>query len=159
MVELDIGGESVLATIDPAVRGLILDTAWATRSGIRSFPTTPGSKQSETPAVALSVRIGDVALERVPARFAATGGVSIGLDVLGRLTPTFDSEAEMLVVRRSTPHPNPHGDILATVATTEGLAVAREGGLRRLSETSEREALARTRWTLFPRRGIIVIDR
>src|SRR5207244_415423 len=69
-IAIRIGGDSVEATIDPTVRGLLLDSAWMRRPGIKSFGGTPRSV-----GVVPTVKIDALAMTNVGVTFGTTGSV------------------------------------------------------------------------------------
>jgi hypothetical protein len=158
-VPLVIAGEQVLAAIDPTVRGLVVDTGWISRPGIRRFPLAPGGDVRKTPLVALEVKIGSLILRNVPASIGASPGVTIGLDVLGQLTPTFDAAAEMLVARRARRVPRGRGEELPTVMQSNEWMLATGDRLLPLHGNEARAILDGRRWTLHARRGILTVER
>lgn len=157
-IPVRIGDETVLARVDPSVRGIVLDTTFLRVASVKRFPATPGSSVLRTPLVVLEMRIGDLVLRNEPAAFGSEPGVRIGLDVLGRLTPTFDAAAEMLVLRRVERVRPPRGERLPTVARPDGVYLAAAGRLAPLWAPEARAALDGHRWTLHARRGEIVIE-
>jgi hypothetical protein len=154
-----IAGEQIVAAIDPTVRGLVVDTAWMSRTGMRRFPVAPGGDVRKTPLVALELKVGGLILRNVPASIGASPGVTIGLDVLGQLTPTFDAAAEMLVVRRARRVPRGRGEQLPTVMLSNGWMLATGDRLLTLHGTEARAILDGRRWTLDARRGILTVER
>jgi hypothetical protein len=154
-----IAGEKVLAAIDPTVRGVVVDTGWISRTGMRRFPVAPGGDVRKTPMVALELQIGSLLLRNVPASIGASPGVTIGLDVLGQLTPTFDASAEMLVVRRARRVPRGRGEQLSTVVQSDGWMLATGDRLLPLHGSEARAILDGRRWTLHARRGIVTVER
>jgi hypothetical protein len=141
------------------VRGLVVDTGWISRPGIRRFPLAPGGDVRKTPLVALEVKIGSLILRNVPASIGASPGVTIGLDVLGQLTPTFDAAAEMLVARRARRVPRGRGEELPTVMQSNEWMLATGDRLLPLHGNEARAILDGRRWTLHARRGILTVER
>jgi hypothetical protein len=169
-VTLTLGGQAVEATIDPSVRGLVLDTAWARRAeDVKAF----GARQSSSggaPApvgAALAVKLGEIALANVPARFAPQGAggrasARIGLDVLGALAPTFDERERRITLRRSgRVAPALPGDHLPTLTFASGvwLGAPALGGSASLATDRARAQLRGTRWTMDARRGEVIVER
>ena len=158
-IPVTIAGEQVVATIDPTVRGLVLDTTWLSRSGIKRFPLSTGGDAMRMPLVAQEVTIGEVVLQNVSAQFGAQPGVAIGLDVLGALTPTFDMGAEVLIVRRARRVPRGRGEPLVLLARADGWHLAHAERLLPLHGTDARAVVDGRRWTLHARRGEMVLER
>lgn len=158
-VAVTIAGEEVIAAIDPTVRGLVLDTTWMARPGIRRFPASANGDARKLPAVALEMRIGDLRMHNVPVRFGAASGAVIGLDVIDELTPTFDPAAEMLIVRRAKRVPPGRGEQLVTLDLPTGWFVANGVQLLPLHGPEAGTLLAGRRWTLHARRGVLTLER
>ena len=158
-IPVTVAGERTLATVDPTVRGMVIDTTWMSRPGVRRFPISTGGDLRRTPAVVQEVAIGDLVLRNVSTRFGNTNGVTIGLDVLGALTPTFDLGAEMLVVRRSPRVPRGRGEPLPTVVQAEGWFLGTGDRLVPLHGADARAILESGRWTLHASRGVVVVER
>ena len=155
-IALRIGPDSVEATIDPTVRGLVLDSAWMRRPGIKVFG---GSSRSV--GVVPTVKIDALAMTNVATSFAATGGTRkarIGLDVLGDFTPTFDAAARRAVLRRGGRAPM-RGERVATLALPSGVWLVRAGSVVPLASETARAVTSAAPWTFVARRGEIVVGR
>ena len=158
-IPVTIAGEAVVAAIDPTVRGVVLDTTWLARPGIRRFPISSGGEVLRMPVVAQEVVIGELVLRNVSARFDARPGVTIGLDVIGAVTPTFDPGAEMLIVRRGRRVPQGRGEQLATLVRPDGWYLASGERLHALHGSEARALLDGRRWTVHAKRGVVVLER
>jgi hypothetical protein len=158
-IPVTIAGETVVVAIDPTVRGVVLDTSWLSRPGIRRFQISSGGDALRMPIVAEEVAIGGLVLRNVSARVEATPGVRIGLDVLGALTPTFDPDAEMLIVRRARRVPPGRGEQIVTLVRDDGLYVVNGDRLMALHGSEARGLMEGRRWTLHARRGVLVLER
>ena len=158
-IPVTVAGERTLATVDPTVRGMVIDTTWMSRPGVRRFPISTGGDMRRMPAVVHEVAIGGLVLRNVSTRFGTGGGVTIGLDVLGALTPTFDLGAEMLVVRRSPRVPRGRGESLPTVLQPDGWFLGTGDRLVPLQGAEARAILESGRWTLHARRGVVMVER
>lgn len=166
-VYITLGGESVRATIDPTVRGLVLDSAWGRRSAVKTFTSRTrgreGTSAASPVAVVATVKLGDLTLQNVPTRLAPTGSVGrarIGLDVFSDLASTFDESARQITLRRGgrVARALP-GDRLVTLAMQSGVWVASTSGTSSLALDRGRASLRGKRWTVDGRRGAIVVDR
>jgi hypothetical protein len=163
-VTLSLGGESVQATIDPAARGLVLDTAWLRRTEtVKAFPPRAwGRAGTDAPAVVPAVELGALTLANVPARFAPLGGARaarVGLDVLADLAPTFDEPGKVLTLRRAgRVAPTAGGAHLATVSLPSGVWLATATGTTALAVDRGRAPLKGRKWTVDRRRGEIVVE-
>ncbi|HET7457079.1 MAG TPA: hypothetical protein VFJ74_05430 [Gemmatimonadaceae bacterium] len=173
-VTLSLGGEAVEATIDPAVRGLVLDTAWARRpEDAKAFGARQSGGAPAPVGAALAVKLGELTLTNVPTRFAAQPGgraaARIGVDVLAALAPTFDERTRTLTLRRGgrVARDLP-GEHLPTVTLAAGVWLASPslaaGGASApasasLSAERARALLRGTRWTMDARRGEVIVER
>jgi hypothetical protein len=156
-IAIRIGSDSIDAVIDPSVRGLVLDSAWMRRPGVKVF----GSSNARTIGVVPAVRMGTLALTNVSVAFGATGGARrarIGLDVLGDFMPTFDGGSRRLVLRRGGRAPM-GGVRVATLALPTGVWLVRDGGVVPLASETGRAVTGVAPWTLVARRGEIVVGR
>ncbi|HWJ22854.1 MAG TPA: hypothetical protein VNS52_10930 [Gemmatimonadaceae bacterium] len=172
-VTLGLGGEAVEATIDPSVRGLVLDTAWTHRpDDAKTFGTRQAGGAPATIGAALAVKLGEITLTNVPARFAPQGGrasARIGLDVLAALAPTFDERARRITLRRAgRVAPALPGEHLPTLTFASGVWLGSSASAApaassptsvSLASTRARSQLRDTRWTMDTRRGEIVLER
>jgi hypothetical protein len=158
-IPVRIAGEETLAAIDPTITGIVLDTTWMPRAGIRRFPISSGGDLRRTPIVVQELSIGGLLLRNVPAQLDRASGVAIGLDVLGALNPTFDPGAEMLVIRRTARLPRARGDAVPTIVQPDGWYVAPGGGLLPLHGADARELLNGRRWTIHAKRGVLLLER
>ena len=158
-IPVTLAGEQVVATIDPTVRGMLVDTTWLARPGIKRFPISSGGDVMRMPLVVQEIAIGDLTLRNVSARVQAQPGVIIGLDVLGALTPTFDAAAEVLIVRRAHRIPRGRGERLPTLTREDGWHLAHGERLMTLHGSDARALLEGRRWTLHARRGEVVLER
>lgn len=150
-VTISVGGQQAEAIIDPNAHGLTIDPSLVGQ--LRTFG------EDASAAVATSVRIGGIALANVPVRVARVVGAPalMGLDLLGDLTPTFDTGARRLTLRRSRQATRATGtDRIQTLSLPSGLYLIRGGRVRAFAQRELRPA---TRWTLDGRRGEIVVGR
>ena len=161
-VSLKIGAESVFATIDARAQGFVLDTSWARHKEVKCFASRGERKARDFAGVTLSVQLGELTLTRVTTRFAprrAASSAVIGLDVLGKLAPTFDPRVGRIRLRRSgriadsTP-----GVRIATLANSSGVWVVKREAVFPLGHPEVQRVLRNSRWTLNPRRGEIVVE-
>jgi hypothetical protein len=165
-IGLLIGGDTIRATIDPAITGIVVDTSMARRPGVKTFQSRgPGSSSGATIAVALDVRFGGadgVGRSAVPATvepLGTPGAARVGLDVLERFAPTFSASARHLVLRKDgrAPAPPAGAEHLPILVTGGGVAVVRNGVHLVASEVGR--AMLGPRWTLDLRRREIVAER
>lgn len=160
-VSLRIGDDTVTAVLDARVRGLVLDSSWARRPGVRRF-AAKGERDARRVAVVVdSLRLGPYTLTGVEARLApgrAPGTVLLGMDVLSALAPTFDPMAGRIVLRRDgRVPPGLDGWSIATLTNATGVYVLKSGTLFPLGHPDVQRYLRASRWTLDARRGAIIV--
>jgi hypothetical protein len=162
---LRIGADTVWATIDARVAGLVLDTAWARRPAIRHFGRHVGARAarlSDIDAVTPAVELGPYTLTNVPTRFGALRGASratIGIDLLGRLAPSFDPRGRRILLRASGRIPEAFPGLrIATLTNARGVYVVKGETVFPLGHPDVQRFFRNSRWTLDPRRGDVVVD-
>jgi hypothetical protein len=163
-VLIAIDGDPIVATIDPAVRGIVLDTGWARRSGVRVFATSAtgrgGAASASGVAVATTIGFGALMLTNVPVRIAAQRSlraVRIGLDVLGDRAATFDPTGASITLRRQPVDARViPGARVPTLFTDDGLCVVLDG-LLPLSDLRTRAMFDGRKWTVLGVKGEIAV--
>jgi hypothetical protein len=169
-IVLSIGSDTVLATIDVSVTGLVLDTSWATRRGVRVFRSSSTPMVRDAAGVALDVGIGGpkgLVRSAIPARFAPTGGsrtARIGLDVIEDFAPTWmraGSGGGMLVLRKAgrAPAPSPTAERIPILIRENDVTLVRLGGVMSSIASAAGQSTLAGRWTLDVRHGEVVVDR
>jgi len=160
-VAIRVGADTVIATIDARVEGLVLDTAWIRRSELHRF----GSRSSpvrDAFAVTPQVALGPYTLTNVPTRFSAQRGAAratIGLDLLGQLAPSFDPRASRVLLRASGRLPESFpGARIATLTNDRGVYVVKGETIFPLGHPDVQRYFRNSRWTLNPRRGEVLVD-
>lgn len=151
-VMIVVDDSETVADVDPTITGLDLP-AWATASALR-FGGTDGG----TLVVVSRIGIGAMTLQNVPARVIAGATVGrIGLDVLARLTPTFDATARRLTLRRSGR--GPAGDSRALWLALPGVGIAARAGRApaSLASAEGRSAVRGHVWTFDLAHGAVVV--
>ena len=165
-VQLLVGGDTIIAAIEPGVTGLVLDTAMARRPGVTLFHAAgAGDGPIGAVAVARDVRFGGadgVGRSAVPATLTPLGGrrsARVGLDVIERFAPTFSAAANQLVLRKNGRAPSPpvECDRIPILVGPGGIAIVRDGVHGVASEPGR--SLLGARWTLDVRHGEIVSER
>ena len=120
------------------------------------------ARETDRAAVLVRASIGDMVLERLPARIDQRLGPArarIGLALLAKFAPTVDAGAGVLTLRRS-------GTVAATlgrrrvpvVFTFPGVRVARPDRLVPIDSPAGRAVLAQARWTLDLKRGELALE-
>lgn len=159
-VMLRIGRDSVLATIDARVYGLVLDTTWAARGEVKRFASRAEHDVRRMAGVTLAVGLGDFTLTNVPTRFAPQRMPSVavvGLDVLGAYAPTFDPPADRMLLRKSGRIGSMRGFRIATLTNDAGIFVVERQTIFPIGHPAVQRGLRRVRWTMNPRRGEIIV--
>jgi hypothetical protein len=168
-MRITIGGDTILATIDVAVTGLVLDTAWASRRDVKVFRSSSTTNVRDAAGVALSVGLGGpggLVRSGVPVRFVATGNprtARIGVDVIEDFAPTWTRSGAgggTLMLRKTgkAPAPSPTAERIPILIRENDVTLVRAGGLSSLASAAGQSALA-SRWTLDVRHGEVVVDR
>ncbi len=169
-MRITIGSDTLLATIDVAITGLVLDTAWAGRKGVRVFRSSAEPNVRNAAGVALSVGLGGPAgLVRsgIPATFAPTESprtARIGLDVIEDFAPTWTrsgSTGGTLILRKAgkAPPPSATAERIPILIREHDVTLVRLGGSMSSLATQAAQGALASRWTLDVRHGEIVVDR
>jgi hypothetical protein len=160
-----IDGQSVVAEIDPGVRGLVLDTSRANAPSVRVFASAPTAVQAGSPAVPavlMRARLGNLAFTNLPVNLeplASPTRARIGLDLLARFSPTFSPNDGRLVLRRSgriarlLP-----GERVPFLLEPRDTWVVWEGRPEPLGGEQVTRRLRAARWTLDAKRGEIILQ-
>lgn len=158
-----IDGDPIVAAIDPTVRGIVLDTGWARRSGVRVYAnsaTGQGGGASTGVGVATTIAFGALTLTNVPVHFAAqrvVRGVRIGLDALGDRTATFDVTGATVTLRRGAVDARKvPGARVPTLFTADGLCVVLDG-LLPISDLRTRAMFDGRKWTVLGGKGEVAV--
>jgi hypothetical protein len=158
-----INGRTVEALIAPGLTGLVLSDSTAAATRVRRFTARSAQRggAAVVPAAADSVGIGRLAFVNFPVTVATTRGpATIGLDVVGKLAPTFDARAERMTVRTSgSVQSQAPGDRFSTWSTPSELRVLQAGGWLPITNTQLASMLRQRRWTLDAKRGAIILER
>lgn len=161
-VVLRLGADTVVATIDARVRGLVLDPSWMQRREIRRFASRGARGADDVAGVALAVRLGAFTLTNVPVRFElqhARDGAVLGLDVLASLAPTFDPIGGHMLLRRSgAVAASMPGFRIPTLVTDQGVFVVKSETVFPIGHPDVQQYLRRTRWTLDAQNGEVIVS-
>jgi hypothetical protein len=160
-VKLLIGEDTVMATIDARAEGLVLDTSWAKRKGIRRFGSRNTNVLDED-GVTPSMVLGPYTFTNVPTHFAplpAATRATIGLDLLGQLAPSFDPRAGKVMLRASGRLPKTFPGLrIATITNDRGVYVVKGETIFPLGHPDVQRYFRNSRWTLNPKRGEVLVD-
>jgi len=164
-VHLLIGFDTLVAEIDPTVRGLVLDIARAGSSHVRVFTADAAGVQAGTPAMQAAVqraRLGALTFTNLAATLeplGSPGRARIGLDLLARFSPTFRPGEGRLLLRRSGKLPRllPGRHVPFILEPTKTWVVW-EGRPEPVDGEAVMSRLQGARWTLDGRRGEIVLQ-
>jgi len=161
-MQIIVGGDTVMATIDGRTDGLVLDTSWVRRPTVRRFGTRADRDTPRAVGVAAKVQIGEMTLVNVLTRFApqrSATSATIGLSLLGRLAPTFDPMSGVMVLRKSGRlPPDMAGYRIPTITVGSGISVVKPESVFPIGHPDIQRYLRSVRWTLDPRRGDLVVD-
>jgi hypothetical protein len=162
-IVLRIGEDTLVAAIDTRSSGLVLDTAWARRPGVKRFASQYENDYRKFAAVTLEVALGGVTLRHVAARFAPQRGrhdALIGLDVLAAFAPTFDPARGRLLLRKSGRVADDlPGEHVPTLAYGSAVFLIVDNSRIPLGTPDSGRVLGERRWTLNPRRGEIIVEQ
>lgn len=162
-----VGGDTLTATIDVAITGIVLDTSLARHGGVRVFRSNSDAGVRDHAAVVLSLRLGAMGRTGVPARFEALASrrtARIGVDVLEDFAPTWIQSAGgggSIVLRKSgkAPVPSPTAERIPILIRPNELMLVRPGGMMASLATQVSQGALNGRWTLDIRHGEVVVDR
>lgn len=155
-ISLVVGTDAVPADIAPQAEGVLLPATPALMAAVEPV----GASGDTTFAVARDLKIGGVSLGATPVMLVpAQRAARIGLDVLARVSPTFDHAARTLTVR--TGRAPEGGEAWPLLLAFPGVSVVVEPGLPpvALHAPAGRAAIRGRRWTLDLDRGVIRVAR
>lgn len=159
-VLLVIGGDSVMAVLDPRATGLTLDTSWARGKSVRAFSARGERDARRMIGVVPAVRLGEITITNVAVSFDALrgkGSAVLGFDLLARLSPTIDPGGGTLLIRKEGRVTRSlEGTRLPTLVQQGGYWFLRGDRLLALNSADAWNLLHDKRWTLDARRGVIV---
>jgi hypothetical protein len=162
-VALVIGRDTLEASIDASVRGLVLDTAWMRRDEVKTFASARERDWRNYAGVTLSASLGTMTLSNALTQFQAVGAprrARIGFELIGALSPTFDRGAQRLVMRRASKlWVPPTGERIPTLTYQSGIWLILSDGVWPITGAGARTALGGRRWTVDAKRGDIVVER
>jgi len=160
-VTLGVGADSVRAVIEGRVTGVVLDTSWIRHEDLVRFASRGERDPRKVAAVARELRVGEIVLTNVPVRFEvlrSSVGAILGLDVLGRLAPTFrPGVGEMLLRRDGQLAEDAPGFRIPTLATEAGVFVVKTQTIFPVGHPDIQQVLRHREWTLNPERGEILV--
>ncbi|MEP7066191.1 MAG: hypothetical protein ABI889_09185 [Gemmatimonadota bacterium] len=160
-VQLLIGADTVMATIDARASGLVLDTSWARRKELRRFAAR-NTNVRDVDAVTPSVALGAYTFTNVPTHFAlqkSATRATIGLDLIGQLAPSFDPRAGKVMLRASGRLPTTFPGLrIATITNDRGVYVVKGETIFPLGHPDVQRYFRNSRWTLDAKRGEVLVD-
>jgi tetratricopeptide (TPR) repeat protein len=164
-VAIVVDGGRLIADVDPAVRGLVLDTSRVRTPSVRVFSGPPTAVQAGPPAIAavlLRARLGTLSFTNFPVSLEpleSPARARIGLDVLARYSPTFLPKEGRLVLRRSGRIARSiPGERVPLLIEPRDSWVVWEGRPQPLAAEVVTRRLRSVRWTLDAKRGEIVLQ-
>lgn len=158
-----VNGRTVDALIG-VTPGLVLSDSTANAVRARRFgATAAGGRGASAGTIAAvdSLGIGRLAFMNLPARVASIRAPAIvGLDVLGKLAPTFDPKASRITLRVSGAVPGGGlGDRFPTWSTANDVQLLQAGGWISFVRPPVAELLNGRLWTLDAKRGHLIFGR
>lgn len=161
-LKLLVGGDSVMATIDARVNGLVLDTAWLHRDSVKRFAPRNTRDPAAVYGVASHVRAGDVTVANAPVRFQplkGAGNALVGLDVFGEMAATFDPRVGFVLLRREgRVSPTLPGWRIPTYVARTGVLVVKGETMFPIGHPDVQQYFRNGKWTWDARRGVVVVD-
>ena len=169
-MRITIGADTLLATIDVAVTGLVLDTAWGSRREVKVFRSSAEPNIRDAAGVALNVGLGGGLVRNgIPVTFMPTGGprtARIGVDVIEDFAPTWSrggagTSGGTLVLRKAgkAPVPSATAERIPILIRSNDVTLVRSGGAMSSLASQAAQGALSGRWTLDIRHGEIVVDR
>ena len=166
-IRIIVGTDTLLATIDVGITGLVVDTSLAGRSAVRVFRSNSDIGVRDHAAVALSLKLGALVRTGVPARFeplSSRRAARIGVDVLEDFAPTWIQSAGgggSIVLRKAGKAPalSPTAERIPILLRPNDVTLVRPGGAMASLATQASQGALHGRWTLDIRHGEVVIDR
>ena len=160
-IPIRVNGRTVEALIAPT-GGLAVSDSMAAATRIRRYASRPARG---APAGAIgaadSVGIGRLAFVNLPVKVGASNlPAVVGLDLLGKLAPSFDPKLGRVTLRASgaAPRGGP-GDPLPALVSTTDLRLLQGGGWISVAQPPVSRLLAERSWTYDAKRGLIVLSR
>ena len=159
-VTIRVGTASFDADIDARRHGIVLD---ASRRELAAELFASERDAGTTLGALDEVQIGEATLGNVPVTFETSAQGSsrravIGLDLLARLSPTFDAPRRRLVLRRGRIAAKRAGERVAVLMMPDAVLVRRLDGFIALDGDEMRSALRGRAWTLDSRRGELLLE-
>src|SRR6185436_5131699 len=155
-----INGRTIDALVSTRVQGIIISDTTDVAGRLRKFAARGATDRSRVLAVADSLGIGRMSISNVPIAVATLSGnqAEVGLDALGRFSPTFDPKLAHVTLRTGGNAAMPSGARLTTWRTNSDLRVLQAGGWLSVSHPQMSRLLRDHRWTYDARRGQIIIE-
>jgi hypothetical protein len=157
-VQLVIGADTLAADIDPTVDEMVIGDYGSYAALVQVFTGVEGDRA----AVVQRASIGDLVLERIPARIDPALGPArarVGLAMLAKYAPTVDEGAGILTLRREGRVDAAFGRRrVALFFGFPGVRIARGDRLVPIESPAGRAVLAQARWTVDLRRGDLVLE-
>ena len=166
-IRITIGSDTLTATIDVGVTGLVLDSSWAGHRAVRVFRSNSDAGVREHAGVVLKLALGGLVRSGVPARFEAMAtprSARIGVDVLEDYAPTWirgTAGGGTIVLRKAgkAPKPSATAERIPILIRSNDLMLVRPGGAMSSLAAQASQGSLNGRWTLDIRHGEVVIDR
>jgi hypothetical protein len=160
-ITIVVAGDTLQASVDPRVQGMLLDTAWLRRKSVKRFAATFDNDWRNIGGVVLAVDVGPFTLTNVPTNFTATGEsrrARVGLDFLGQLAPTFDPGAGTMLLRKNGRiDKGAPGERIPTLAYPGGLWLVQRDGVWPLGGTMAATTIGTRAFTLNAKRGELIV--
>lgn len=155
-----VNGRTIDAVITTRIQGILIADTTDVATRVRKFASRGTTDRGRVLAVADSLGIGRVSISNVPVAVTTLTGhqAEIGIDVLGRFSPTFDPKLGHMTLRVGGRPSMPRGAGLTTWTTGSDVRVLQAGGWLSLSHPQMSRLLRDHRWTYDARRGQIIVE-
>ncbi len=162
-VQIRVNGRMLDAVVTPLVRGIAISDGTASTLHLHVFVDgNSGTKSNGVLAAADTVALGALTMHNMPVTIMHLDGkepVAIGLDLLGKFAPSFDTKLSRVVLRAGgSPAVALPGDALPTLASASDLQALRGNEWISVTRPSLVATLREHRWTFDARRGQLIIE-
>ena len=160
-IPLRINGRKLDAVVTARVQGIVISDS-ATARRLHTFGARRRGSRATMLAVADSVEIAKLTMINYPVTIVRPNDEQptfIGLDVLGKLAPTFDAKGQHLMLRASGVVPASFvGAHVATWMSDSDLRIMQGGRWLSITRPNMAALLREHRWTLDAKRGQLIFE-
>ncbi|MDB4877145.1 MAG: hypothetical protein JWM41_3591 [Gemmatimonadetes bacterium] len=162
-IPIRINGRAVDATVSARVQGIVVSDTTLIARGLHTFDGgVPRAARITVLAAADSVGIGRLGMSNYPVTVAHLDGAQramIGLDMLGRLAPTFDPKANRVTLHIGGAAPSSAAaNHFLTLSAGSDLRIMQGGGWISVTRPQIARFLRERRWTFDGKRGELIVE-